>query len=288
MKAQLISKFVDQNSSFAVENHSYKNFLKVWHYHPELELVAIVESTGTRFVGDSIEKFKAGEIVLIGKDLPHLWLNDSAYFDDHSKLNAKAYVLRFHESFAGGMFKIPEMAIIGKLLQRARLGIKFSGSTNEAIIKKISELFALPAYEKVIAFLDILKTLAEQKEYKILSSTGYINSFKEINNNKIVRIYEYIMNHFKEDISLQSVADLAKMNPSAFSRYFKNIQKKTFTQYLNEVRIGYACKLLIEDNYSISGVCFESGFNNISNFNRQFKAIRKMSPSAYMKLHSKV
>lgn len=287
MKAQLISKFVEQNSSFALEDHSYKNFLKIWHYHPELELVVILESTGTRFVGDSIEKFEAGEIILIGKNLPHLWLNDDTYFDEKVKLNAKAYVIRFHENFAGGLFDIPEMAAISTLLQRAGRGIKFMSSTNDVVIKKIREMFALPAYEKVLAFLHILKCLAEQRDYKILSSTGYINSFKDIHNSKIVRIYEYIMKHFKEDISLKNVADLANMNSSAFSRYFKSIQQKTFSRYLNEVRIGYACKLLIEDDYSISRVGFESGFNNISNFNRQFKAIKQMSPSAYIKLHSK-
>jgi AraC-like DNA-binding protein len=288
MKAQLLNKFVDQNSSFALEKHSYKNFLKIWHYHPELELVMILESNGTRFVGDNIEKFKAGEIVLIGKNLPHLWLNDEAYFEEESQLNAQAYVIRFHESFAGDLFRMPEMAAIYDLLQRARLGIKFTAEDhNAALIQKAANMFNLPAFEKVMALLELLKCLADQKAYKILSSNGYINSFKEIHDSKIVRIYEHIMNHFKEDISLNSVAELANMNPSAFSRYFKNIHKKPFNRYLNEVRIGYACKLLIEDKLSIAAVCYEAGFNNLSNFNRQFRAIKDMSPSAYIKLHAK-
>lgn len=286
MKPQLISRSVHQNSSFTLECHSYKSFLKLWHYHPELELVIILESNGTRFVGDSIEHFEPGEIVLLGKNLPHLWFNDKAYFDRGSNLNVKAHVIHFNENFAGCILKIPEMACINDLFERANRGIKFEGQFNKNIIKKVNQMFDLKGIDKIIKLLDLLKDLSEHKEYKILSSAGYVNSFKEINNSKIVKIYEYIMNNFKQRVSLESAAELAHMNPSAFSRYFKNIQKKTFTQFLNEVRIGYACKLMIEQKYNIAEVCFESGFNNISNFNRQFKSLKRMSPSQYVKMHA--
>lgn len=247
-----------------------------------------MESTGTRFVGDGIEKFGPGEIVLIGKNLPHLWLNDKIYFDENPGLMAKAFVVHFDENFAGGLLKIPEMAQIDNLIELARCGLKFEDASNPNIIKRVKKMFESTGYDKVIALLDVLKCLSEQKKYKMLSSTGYINSFKELHNTKIVRVYEHIMNNFKEDISLESVASLANMNPSAFSRYFKGIHKKTFTQYLNEVRVGYACKLLIEEKCSIAGVSFEAGFNNLSNFNRQFKSLKQMSPSEYMKLHFSV
>ncbi|MEX2592941.1 MAG: AraC family transcriptional regulator [Anditalea sp.] len=285
MKAQLLSKFIDQSSSFVLENHAYKNFLKVWHYHPELELVIILQSTGTRFVGDSIEKFEPGEIVLLGENLPHLWLNDRIYFEKNTNLIAEACVIHFQEDFAGGLFKIPEMAYINDLFERAKRGIKFSGKSNKPIIKSINDMFSLRGYDKLMKFLQVLKCLSGRSDFKILSSTGYINTFREINNSKMVRIHEFIMNNFKKDISLCDVAELANMNPSAFSRYFKSIQKKTFIRFLNEVRIGYACKLLIEDKYNIGEVCFESGFNNISNFNRQFKSLKKISPSKYIKIY---
>lgn len=286
MKAQLITKFVEQTSSFALAKHSFKNFLKVWHYHPELELVVILESTGSRFVGDSIENFKPGEVILIGKNLPHLWLNDKIYFEENNKdLKAKALVIHFNEDFAGGLFHIPEMSGINDLLKRAKRGIKFH-DTN--IIDKVNGMFKMSEYEKIISFINILKHLSEQNNHMLLSSTGYINSFNEIRNSKIIKIYEYIMNNFKDEVSLNKVAELASMNPAAFSRYFKNIHKSTFIRYLNEVRIGYACKLLIEDRYTIAEVCYESGFNNISNFNRQFKLLKNMAPSEYIKMHASV
>lgn len=287
MKAQLLNKHVDDTSSFSLESHAYKSFLKIWHYHPELELVIILESTGTRFVGDSIEKFEAGEIVLIGKNLPHLWLNDKMYFHGNENLIAKAHVIHFHEDFAGGLFKIPEMSCINELFKRARYGIKFPKESNDFIINIVNKMFESAGYEKLMLLIDVLKYLSEEQGYSLLSSSSYIDSFEEMHNSKMARIHAFIMNNFKEDISLEIVASLANMNPASFSRYFKRFQKKTFIQYLNEVRIGYACKLLIENNDSIASVCFESGFNNISNFNRHFRSLKKTSPSEYVKLHSK-
>lgn len=287
MKAQLINKFIGQTTSFVLAKHSYKNFLKVWHYHPELELVIILESTGCRFVGDSLENFKPGEIILIGKNLPHLWLNDKIYFSENNQnLQAKAQVIYFHENFAGDLFHNPCMAGIDDLLKRAKRGIKFQDKTNADIIKKVNKMFKMSEYEKTISFIDILKRLSEQQNYKLLSSAGYISSFNEIRDSKIIAIYQYIMNNFKAEVSLVKAADLANMNPAAFSRYFKNIHKNTFVKYINEVRIGYACKLLIENKYKISEACYEAGFNNISNFNRQFKILKNMAPSEYLKLHS--
>lgn len=285
MKAQLIGRYIDHDCSITLQNYCSHNFLKIWHYHPELELDVIRCSTGTRFVGDSIEKFEPGDIVLLGKNLPHLWLNDKIYFKQDSGLTAEAVVIHFAENFGGGLLEIPEMADIANLFERAKHGIKFMGSANRHIIKKVDTLFELSGYERIILFIDILKRLATHKNNKTLSSLGFINSFKGIHNSRMVPVYKYIMNNFKEEIKLETVANLANMNTSSFSRYFTNFQKKTFTQFLNEIRIGYACKLLIENNFHIAAACYESGFNNISNFNRQFKAIKKMTPTKYIKLH---
>lgn len=288
MKAQQINRSLHQHHSFLLESHNQKNFMKVWHCHAALELVIIKESTGTRFVGDCVERFESGEIVLLGKDLPHLWLNDKAYFEKNSKLLAKAHVIHFHEDFAGGLFKIPEMMCIHDMLERARRGIKFEDRSNPSILEKVENMFDLNGYERVLSLLDLLESLSRQKKYRLLASSAYMNSFKGLQNSKIVRVNEFIMTHFKDDISLGTVADLANMNPSAFSRYFRNVHNKTFVRYLNEIRVGYACKLLTEDRYNIAEVCFESGFNNISNFNRQFKSLVKMPPSEYVRHYSRL
>ncbi len=288
MKAELISRTVHQNCSFSLECHNYKNFLKKWHYHPELELVILLESTGTRFVGDSIEKFSPGEIVLIGRNLPHLWLNDKSYFVEDSDLMVKAFVIHFGGNFGNQLLNIPELGCIKNLFHRARRGLHFSGKANEQVITQVEDMFKMNEFEKVMELLSVLHNLSKYSSSKSLSSSGFVDSFRNKQNSKLIAIYEYIMNNFKQEVTLDKVAELAHMNPSAFSRYFKSVQKKTFTQFLNEVRIGYACKLLQEQRYNIAEVCFESGYNNISNFNRQFKALKGMSPSTYVKMYAQL
>lgn len=286
MKLHLLDRASSKHSSFTVSMNRYPNFLKVWHHHPELELVIIRKSTGTRFIGDSIEKFEEGEVVLIGKHLPHMWLNDEEYFQDKSDLVAEAIAIHFTEEFMGpGFIKVPEMQSISKLFRRAEQGLKFIDLQPE-IIRQIDGLPSLPPFEKAVRFLEILHRLSRHEEYRLLSSSGFVNSFNSPDNANLDKIYSYIFKNFNTPIHSKDVAEVAHMNPSAFSRFFKRIHRKTFTKYLNEIRIGYACKLLIEQKNSVSSVCYESGFNNISNFNRQFKSIVGMSPTEYIKQHS--
>jgi AraC-like DNA-binding protein len=260
--------------------------LKIWHYHPELELVYIAKSTGTRFIGDGIEKFSEGDLVLIGKNLPHMWLNDEVYFEADSDLVSEAIAIHFKEDFLGlGFFEAIEMKPILQLIKRAAQGIKFSNIDNK-IIERIKKLHSLEPFEKTIKLVEILYKLANHEEYQLMSSPGFLNSFNKTDNKGLDEIYEFVFKNFNQPIGSKDVAEIAKMNPSAFSRFFKRIHRKTFTRYLNEIRIGYACKLLIENKNNITPVCYESGFNNISNFNRHFKSITGMSPSDYVKLHT--
>src|SRR5699024_3566224 len=134
---------------------------------------------------------------------------------------------------------------------------------------------------KFVVLLEILIFLANQKNYRILSGGEYIKSFRGGRNDKMKPVYEYIINDFTQRVCLDEAARLAHMDPSAFSRYFKRIHKKTFIQFVNEVKIGYACKLLLSQKYNVSQVCYRSGFNNISNFNRQFKSLKKMTPTEF-------
>ncbi|MCF7567874.1 AraC family transcriptional regulator [Sabulilitoribacter arenilitoris] len=286
MRLHLLDRSTKLNDfSFSIRNNRYPNFLKIWHYHPEFELVTILKSSGTRFIGDNIEQFNVGEVVLIGKNLPHMWLNDKEYFQENTKLEAQAIAIHFKENFLGkSFFNIPEMSVIKKMFENAKYGVKFTGDLSLAIrwIKKIE---TLKGFDKTIALLKILNLLANHKDYKLLSSMGFVNSFKKTGRTNLVEVYEYIIKNFKERITLNDVANIACMNPTAFSRVFKRVNRKTFSEYLNEVRVGYACKLLMEEKYNISEICFESGFNNISNFNRQFKKTTGYSPTNYIKRH---
>lgn len=285
MKLHLLDRSTEISSSFSTTTYEDSNFLKTWHYHQELELVFVLKSTGTLFIGDGVEKFEVGDLVLIGKDLPHMWLNDEIYLKKNASLKAKAIAVHFRKDFLGELFfKTPEMLQILKLFKRSCNGIKFE-NVSAKLTEELNRMFLLDGFEKTIVFLEILHQLAKHNQYKLLSSTGFLDSFQLTENKKLDKVYEYLFNNFTHPISLNAVAEIAHMNPSAFSRFFKKMHNKTFSKYLNELRVGYACKLLIVNNYNVSRVCYNAGFNNISNFNRQFKNIKGLTPSQYLQKH---
>lgn len=288
MKLHFLDRTDLRNKSLSVHYNSYPNFLKLWHYHEQLELVVVLKSTGTRFVGDSIEKFNQGEIILLGKNLPHMWLNDKIYFANDPNLKAEAIAIHFRQEFLGkDLFDFPEMKHIALLFERARRGIKFSDN-NEGIIAEIKKMVSLDDFGRVVKMLEILHLLSQAKSAVQLSSMGFLDSFHRNENNNLDKVYSYIFNNFKKSISLEEVSEIAHMNPAAFSRFFKKTSRKTLSRYINEIRVGYACKMLLEQKFSITDICYESGFNNLSNFNRQFKAITNYSPTEYLQDYRRI
>ena len=282
MKPILINRSSRRDKSFTIAKHQYPYFLKTWHFHTELELVLITESYGTRFIGDSIERFQPGDLVLIGRNLPHLWKNDKVYFEHSEELVAEAIVIHFRRDFAGeNLLNTPEMKSIRDLIKISGLGIKFSMACSAEIRPLLEEIYQVKGFERLILFLRVLKHLSDETDIQMLSSQNYAFSFQKVENRRLDPVYNHIMTKFKDKITLDKVASLANMNPSAFSRYFKQVNKKSFCAYLNEVRVGYACKLLLEEQLTVLEICFASGFNNISNFNRQFKKHVNFSPTEY-------
>lgn len=281
MKPKQLDRSSAAKRSFAVRNNLYPNFLKIWHCHAELELVVIRESTGTRFVGNSIQKFEPGEVVLIGKHLPHMWLNDDKYFEEDSTLKAAAYSIHFKEDFLGLPFLGLDSAqpLVG-LFKKARRGIRFM-DLQFPIVREINALIdEEDAFSKLLKLLTILHQLAKHENTVLLASEGYLNAEVE---ERADKTHEYIFKNFKQPIRLADVAAIQGMNPSAFSRYFKRIHRKSFSRYLIEIRIGYACKLLVEKNNNVSTACYESGFNNLSNFNKQFLKVMGINPTQYIR-----
>ncbi|MGH2622150.1 MAG: AraC family transcriptional regulator [Sphingobacterium sp.] len=284
MKLHLLDR-TDTTSTISIRKDSSQNFLKIWHHHLELELVVILKSKGTRLIGDSIKKFQPKDIVLIGKNLPHMWLSDPEYFQGTDTLKAEAISIHFTEDFLGKTFlQLQEIKPIMNLFERAKQGIYFK-NVPKILRESIVNLYGETGFNKVHQFIAILNQLALHDDFKLLSNYGYVASLKfeepKLSDNAVA----YIFKNFNKDIDLNKVANAVHMNPSAFSRSFKRVHRKTFSKYINEIRIGYACKLLIDNELSIASIAYESGFNNISNFNRQFKDIKKMSPSAYLKIH---
>lgn len=285
MKLHLLDRSSIVDRSLTVSHNLYQNFLRIWHFHVEYELVVILQSSGMRFVGDNIEKFDVGDVVLIGKNVPHMWLNDDKYFEPDSSLEAEAISVHFKKDFLGpSFFNVPEMSPISNLLFKAEQGIKFL-NVEDNVINELKILVNLDPMGQIIKIIEILGLLSKHKEFKLLSSSGFINSFHKTENRRLDKIYEYVFENFNSPIGSGDVAKVVGMNKSAFSRFFKKTHRKPFTKYLNEIRIGYACKLLLENNESITSIAYLSGFNNISNFNRQFKMIKGKSPSAYFNYH---
>lgn len=286
MKLHMLNRSSIVNRSLTVSHNLYQNFLRVWHFHLEFELVLIIQSSGMRFVGDNIEKFDVGDVVLIGKNVPHMWLNDDKYFEKDSVLEAEAISVHFKKNFLGNdFFDVPEMQPISNLLYRAEQGIKFL-DVDDNTINELKILVNLDPTAQIIKIIEILSLLSKHKEYKLLSSSGFMNSFHKTENRRLDKIYGYVFENFNTPIGSGDVAEIVGMNKSAFSRFFKKTHKKPFTKYLNEIRIGYACKLLLENKESVTAIAFLSGFNNISNFNRQFKIIKGKSPSSYLDYHN--
>ncbi len=255
-----------------------------WHFHPEAEIIFIEKGTGTRFVGDHSEPFEEGDIGLIGPNLSHAWRSDPIYRENIPGLTAHVQVVHFNEEiFKGPLSILPEMQAINQLLFESQYGIKFFGSARANIEIQMKELMKTAGVEKLVALIKILDYMSKTDEKLLLASAGYARIRKSADFDRFDKAHRYMIDNFQENIKLETVSSLVSMTPTSFCRYFKKHTGKSFHAVLNEIRIGHACKLLIENKMKISGICYESGFSNISNFNEQFKKIKGITPSQYLK-----
>ncbi len=281
MKPQLLKISNPPDSSFNYFWWNLPYFPTPWHYHPEYEIVLMLESTGKKFVGSSITDFKPGDLCLIGSFLPHYYKNDNEYYENKPELVAKSVVIHFLEEFLGEAFlKIPESQAIKSLLERSRRGLQFGEETVAKVSEKLKNLKDLHGMPKLLDLIAVLNMLAEAEDVTYLTVNPlYLKN--DSDSARMQKVMEFVMQHYQDEITLEKVADLASMSESAFSRYFKKRTRRTFSQFLSEIRIEHSCKLLMQDKMSVAEISFESGFNNLSNFNRQFKALKKMTPLAY-------
>ncbi len=272
--------------SFCVNHFRYNgSFPGLWHYHAEYELTLIVKSEGTRFVGDHIDRFKESDLVFIGKNLAHTWKTDGPV-DDRADLLSEALVIHFLEDFLGKtFFATPELFALEKFLRISRRGVRITGKTQEKVIALMYQLESLKGAEKLMKLLEILTLLAVSEDLTLLASDGYSQYVNENDNDRLNKVHAYIMNNFKSPIRLTDAADIANMSPTAFSRYFKQRMQKPFSQFVIELKIGYACKLLMQHQFSILQICYECGFQNVSNFNKLFKNYTELSPKQFQLKH---
>jgi AraC-like DNA-binding protein len=284
MRPQLLKVLKGPRHSFSIRQDLVPHVNNRWHYHKEVELIHFKKGNGTQFIGDNIKRFKAGDVALVGSNLPHYWRFDDAYFEENAKMIADVRVVHFCEDFWGNNFlELPENAAIKSVLEKAKRGLQITGKTRTAVAEILEVLLDADGPQRIILLIKALVTIAGCKQLETLASMGFKHDFMEAENDRINDIYDFTLKNFKRPIQLEEIASVANISPNSFCRYFKSRTRKTYSQFLIEIRVGHACKLLIESGMSIKQLCYESGFNNFTSFHKYFKLITGKSPLIYQK-----
>ncbi len=235
-------------------------------------------------VGDHIGYFEEGDLVFMGSMLSHVWVNDPVYVQGQADHKADAIVIHFVDSFLGESFiQVPELESFRKFLKLSNRGMVITGYAREQIAGLMTRMVSMNGLQRLSALLTIFDLLGHTTEYSLLASPGFVQSVELKTSFHFKRINEYIMQNFQEEISLSEMASVANMAVTTFCNFFKEHYRVTFVEYLNTIRVGHACKLLSGRDRNIVEVAYECGFNNLANFNRQFKKYKMMTPSEYRK-----
>lgn len=267
---------------FFVQYEELDHFYNQLHHHPELQLVYIIEGRGDLYIGDSITSFGPKSLFLIGSNQNHIFKSAPEYFEKDSSKTSRSISVFFHEKSLGeNFFNISEMSTIRHLIERSKRGIYFYPQVAELIGERLCKLTQKSGFSKFIEILNILNELACIQSFEYLAKVCSKNPPTDQESSKVNDVINYILTHYKEDIELETIAAVAHYSKAAFCKFFKQHTRKTFSEFLNEVRISQACKLLQQGDLSISRIGYESGYNNISHFNRQFKKHTGLTPSKY-------
>jgi len=285
MKARLEKIIRPQDQSFYVRDIKETYFTSPWHFHPETEIILITEGYGTRFVGDSVKNFYPGDLCIIGANTPHVFLSHSDFRVTDSPLVSRAICIQFEDDFWGERFTgLEELKGIRELLINSARGIRFVKGTRKLLEEMILGFPGKSGLHRITGLIEVLDIMTSGKDQSILSSPNYSNvHLNREDIDRMEKLYDYVFRNFTRKIPIEEVAGVLNISKHSFCRYFKSRTNKVFSEFLSEVRVGNACKLLIENRSSISQICYESGFNNISNFYRQFKHVKKVTPSEFQK-----
>lgn len=289
MKSILLNKTsTSHQQSFIIHPKIYPQAYSLWHHHKEYEILYMVKNSGTAYVGDKIFPYQGGTLMLFCANLPHMFVPKLNSVKELDK-GIDAYVLHFSIDTINTVIDcLPEFQPLNHLLNNWKRGMIFKNvKKNKEVLRIMKEINDWNNYDRVTHFFELLNLLEHDKNFEFIANPGFVKSINHVKG-RLEKVYEYSINNFNDSsISLDEIAESINMNKTAFCRYFKKITDKTYFQFLNEIRIGHACKLLLEDeNKNITNVAFLSGFNNMSNFNRQFKLIMGKSPSSYIKLRT--
>jgi AraC-like DNA-binding protein len=270
MRPQFHKLPLPADSSFLFMCWECDYFDKPWHFHKDYELVLIDNNEGIRFIGDKMSNFKDGDLVFLGPNIPHMYRNSDAYYKK-KELKAKSIFTHFTEDFLGkSFFDLPEMKGVRKLLDKSSLGFEILGKSNKYVRNKLEGMQEELPSKRLLTLLDILEFLSRSKELKNILANS-ITAKNSYDTDRINIVLQFILENYTHEIYIEEIATKVNMTVASFSRFFKQHTKKTFSNYVTEIRISHACRLLVEDDYNISEICYLSGFDTLSNYYRHFK-----------------
>jgi AraC-like DNA-binding protein/quercetin dioxygenase-like cupin family protein len=272
----------DSSAAITVRDVTANNFTYPWHYHPELELILIVQGRGLRYVADSIHEFEPGDLCLVGGGTPHCWLSRPTPGQP-----VRALVIQFpRDVFGDGFLDLAATQSLVALLKRASLGLVIDDPTRGEVATRMWQLTdpSITDLDKLLGLLSMLATMARSPSCRTLSLTSGHRPETERDATRAGRLMRHIHDHATERLSQREVAGLVSMSPGAFSRFFTRHFGKPFVAYVAEVRVGHACRLLLEGDMNISEVAYQVGFNNLANFNRHFLRLKGTTPSAFRRI----
>lgn len=285
MKPDLELVQVPSDQSFKAWSHGYPFRTVRWHFHPEYELHLVTATEGTRYVGDHIGAFTIGDLVLVGPNVPHNWISHVA---PDEIVEERCLVLQFTQEFISGcMATFPEMRFLERLLSEAEGGVRFNPSLSPKVEPLMRRLVKTEGMRRVSLLVEIFELIGQDANRTVLGGRGLRLDQAAFISESMNAALQHIGRHFKRDLREMDLAKLTDQSVSAFSRAFRRHTGLTFVQYVNAMRIELACQYLTQEDLSITEICFEVGFNNVSNFNRQFLVVKGMPPSRFRGLHRK-
>ncbi len=283
MPASFEKIVLEKGSSFSIGIFQDNLEKSTWHYHINYEISFITEGFGKRIVADSIEEFHPGDLVFIGGKLPHVWIADKNTSSPSGRTLETVYLQFSADIVPPELLALPEFENVKKALELSERGMKIMDKTLNEASSIMLQLPYMKGFDRMLNFLKLMDTIGKSDSVELLASEDYIKKRFTTGNKRIGVIHEYLMNHYKEDIDLEKLSNLVSLAKGSLCRFFKGNMGMTIFEYLNKIRIDYACKLLMDQDLSILEVSFDSGFNNLSHFNKQFKKIIGLTPTDYKK-----
>jgi AraC-like DNA-binding protein len=271
--------------AFRFQEDKLPYFYDQLHQHPELQIMLIEQGEGTLIAGDYLGRFGPGDLFVIGSELPHVFRSDKHHYHTPSKPNAQSISIYFNESYLGEFFwRLDELVEVRKFLASAELGFRVDGPEREEITQLIRGMRHEKGLKKIISFFRLLDRLSSCRHLTKLCITPWSEKFPADEGKRMNNVLAFTFREFHRKVYIEEVAEVAHLSPEAFCRFFKLRTRKTYTNFLNEVRVSQACKLLITNELSVQDICFQTGFSNLSNFNRIFKRITGKTPSQYVRV----